>query len=61
MKTTEVQFLQNDGYDATLAAVKVQFESEHPKRSVASMKFLAAYPGDRDGRWVTIEVTYEDK
>lgn len=61
MKTTQVQFLQNDGYDATLAAVKVKYELEHPSANVVSMKFLSAYPGGRDGRWVTIEVTYEDK
>jgi len=58
MNTATFQFFQTGGYDDTIAAATSKFESERPGTLVTHVEFVAAYPGDRDGRWVDLEVTY---
>lgn len=60
-KTTEVEFFQTAGAEETLTAVKTQFLEDHPRMQLSdiiSASFKAAYPGDREGRWVVIAVTH---
>lgn len=61
MKTDTIEFLQNDGAAETLKAASAEFEVRHPGRKAISAEFEWLSPGDRDGRWVGIKVTYEDK
>lgn len=58
MLTKTIQFFQAGGADETLEAAKAKFALENPETFIAHLRFVAAYPGDRDGRWVDIEVTY---
>lgn len=60
MKTTTVEHFQTGGAEATLAAVRAEFEARNPGATVAAAAFSYAYPGrPGEGRWVGVEVTYE--
>ncbi len=56
--TSEFDFFQNGGADETLKAASLDWEGRNPGRRVVEASFVAAYPGDRDGRWVTIRVQH---
>lgn len=58
MLTKTIEFFQTDGADETLEAAKEKFAKENPETFIAHLRFVAASPGDRNGRWVEIEVTY---
>lgn len=62
MQTDTMEFFQNDGADETLAQAKVEFEKRHPNRKALNARFVYAYPGrPGEGRWVGIDIDYEDK
>ncbi len=57
--TDTMEFFQNDGADATLAAAKAEYEKRNPGRKVADARFSYAYPGrPGEGRWVGIDIDY---
>ena len=60
MNTKQIEFFQNDSLEQTLGAARVEFANAHPTVTITGAKIVAAYPGDHHGRWVTIEVTYEE-
>lgn len=50
-------FFQTGGYDDTIAAAKAKFERDYGV-VVTDIEFDAAYPGDRNGRWVDFKVQF---
>jgi len=61
MDTKQIEFFQNDGIEQTLGAARVEFANAHPLVTITGARIVAAYPGrPGEGRWVTIEVTYEE-
>jgi hypothetical protein len=56
--TEDIEFFQNDGADETLKAASRDWEARNPGRRVVEASFVAAYPGDRHGRWVTIRIKH---
>ena len=62
MQTDTMEFFQIDGADATLAEAKADYEKKHPGRKVVDARFSYAYAGrPSEGRWIGIEVDYEEK
>lgn len=60
-KTSEFEFFQNDGYDATIAAANAEFMGKHPGATITNTVFTYAYPGrPGEGRWVGMKVTYTE-
>lgn len=58
MKTKQFDFFQTKGAATTMAAAIEEFKARNPKARRVSGSWLGAYPGDRNGRWVTIEMSY---
>lgn len=59
INSTTVQFFQTSGAQETIDATREEFLKKHPGAKVLSVEFDALYPGNREGRWCDMKVTYE--
>jgi hypothetical protein len=55
---TTISFFQTGGADETIEGAKAMFAEVNPETFILAARFVSAYPGDRDGRWVEIEITH---
>tara|TARA_R110002020_G_scaffold66563_2_gene174944 strand:- start:3283 stop:3753 length:471 start_codon:yes stop_codon:yes gene_type:complete len=60
MKTKRFDYFQTAGAEQAMTEAIEEFGQRNPDARNITGKWLGAYPGDRDGRWVTIEMSYED-
>ena len=60
MKKKLFDFFQTKGADTTMAAAIDAFKTRNSKAQNVSGAWKGAYPGDRNGRWVTIEMSYTE-
>ena len=61
MKKKRFDFFQTRGAVTTMAAAIEEFKARNPKAQDVSGAWMGAYPGDRNGRWVTIEMSYTER
>ena len=59
IKTVCIEVFQDDSPDAAQAIAEAKASSSHPGHKVLGSRFLYAHPGNRDGRWVGIDVDLE--
>jgi len=60
MKKKLFDFFQTKGAATTMEAAIDAFKARNPKAHRVSGAWKGAYPGDRNGRWVTIEMSYTE-
>ena len=56
--STTFEFFQTGGADETLEAAKKKFSQTYGAL-VTDIKFEYAYPGNSEGRWVGLRVTFQ--
>jgi hypothetical protein len=61
MKKKLFDFFQTKGADSTMEAAIDAFKTYNPKARRVSGAWKGAYPGDRNGRWVSIEMSYTER
>jgi len=61
MKKKLFNFFQTRGAVTTMAAAIEEFKARNSKATNVSGAWKGAYPGDRNGRWVTIEMSYTER